>query len=115
MKKITGRSDDMLIIRGVNLFPSQIEHVLLELQETSAHYILYVDRKNNLDTLELQVELDENKLTDTIRDLQNLSKKIEHALNSAIGLSVKVTLVEPKTIARSEGKATRVVDRRNKE
>lgn len=115
MKKITGRSDDMLIIRGVNLFPSQIEHVLLELQETSAHYILYVDRKNNLDTLELQVELDENKLTDTIRDLQNLSKKIEHALNSAIGLSVKVTLVEPKTIARSEGKATRVVDRRTKE
>ena len=112
MKKITGRSDDMLIIRGVNLFPSQIEHVLLEMGETSAHYMLYVDRVNNLDTLELKVELDENKLTDTIKDLQNLSKKIEHALNSAIGLSVKVTLVEPKTIARSEGKAIRVVDRR---
>ncbi|NDV47154.1 phenylacetate--CoA ligase family protein [Paludibacter sp. 221] len=114
MKKITGRSDDMLIIRGVNLFPSQIEHVLLELGETSAHYMLYVDRKNNLDTLELKVELDESKLTDTIRDLQNLSRKIEHALNSAIGLSVKVTLVEPKTIARSEGKAKRVIDNRNK-
>jgi len=112
MKKITGRSDDMLIIRGVNLFPSQIEHVLLELGETSAHYMLYVDRQNNLDTLELQVELDESKLTDTIKDLQNLSKRIQHALNSAIGLSVKVTLVEPKTIARSEGKAVRVVDRR---
>lgn len=112
MKKITGRSDDMLIIRGVNLFPSQIEHVLLELGETSAHYMLYVDRHNNLDTLELQVELDESKLTDTIKDLQNLSRRIEHALNSAIGLSVKVTLVEPKTIARSEGKAVRVVDRR---
>ena len=112
MKKITGRSDDMLIIRGVNLFPSQIEHVLLEMGETSAHYMLYVDRHNNLDTLELQVELDESKLTDTIKDLQNLSRKIEHALNSAIGLSVKVTLVEPKTIARSEGKAVRVVDRR---
>ena len=112
MKKITGRSDDMLIIRGVNLFPSQIEHVLLEMGETSAHYLLYVDRHNNLDTLELQVELDESKLTDTIKDLQNLSRKIEHALNSAIGLSVKVTLVEPKTIARSEGKAVRVVDRR---
>lgn len=112
MKKITGRSDDMLIIRGVNLFPSQIEHVLLELDETSAHYMLYVDRQDNLDTLELQVEMDECKLTDTIKDLQNLSKRIQHALNSAIGLSVKVTLVEPKTIARSEGKAIRVVDRR---
>ncbi|HJV78788.1 MAG TPA: phenylacetate--CoA ligase [Paludibacter sp.] len=114
MKKITGRSDDMLIIRGVNLFPSQIEHVLLELGETSAHYMLYVDRDNNLDTLELKVELDEAKLTDTIRDLQNLSRKISHALNSAIGLSVKVTLVEPKSIARSEGKAVRVVDNRKK-
>jgi phenylacetate-CoA ligase len=114
MKKITGRSDDMLIIRGVNLFPSQIEHVLLELGETSAHYMLYVDRENNLDTLELKVELDETKLTDTIRDLQNLSRKISHALNSAIGLSVKVTLVEPKTIARSEGKAIRVIDNRKK-
>ncbi len=114
MKKITGRSDDMLIIRGVNLFPSQIEHVLLEMGETSAHYMLYVDNVNNLDTLELQVELDETKLTDTIRELQDLSKKISHALNSAIGLSVKVTLVEPKTIVRSEGKAVRVVDKRKK-
>ena len=112
MKKITGRSDDMLIIRGVNLFPSQIEHVLLELCETSAHYMLYVDKVNNLDTLELQVELDEAKMVDTIRELQMLSRKIEHALNSAIGLSVKVTLVEPKTIARSEGKAVRVIDKR---
>jgi len=114
MTKITGRSDDMLIIRGVNLFPSQIEHVLLEMGETSAHYMLYVDRNNNLDTLELKVELDESKLTDSIRDLQNLSHKIEHALNSAIGLSVKVTLVEPKSIERSEGKAVRVIDNRKK-
>lgn len=114
MKKITGRSDDMLIIRGVNLFPSQIEHVLLEMGETSAHYMLYVDKENNLDTLELKVELDETKFTDTIRDLQNLARKIEHALNSAIGLSVKVTLVEPKSIVRSEGKAVRVVDNRKK-
>jgi len=114
MKKITGRSDDMLIIRGVNLFPSQIEHVLLEMGETSAHYMLYVDRENNLDTLELKVELEEANMVETIRDLQMLSRKIEHALNSAIGLSVKVTLVEPKTIARSEGKAIRVIDNRNK-
>ena len=104
----------MLIIRGVNLFPSQIEHVLLELCETSAHYMLYVDRENNLDTLELQVEMDESKMAETIRDLQMLSRKIQQALNSAIGLSVKVTLVEPKTIARSEGKAVRVIDRRPK-
>jgi len=114
MKKITGRSDDMLIIRGVNLFPSQIEHVLLEMGETSAHYMLYVDRENNLDTLELKVELDEANMVETIRDLQMLSRKIEHALNSAIGLNVKVTLVEPKTIARSEGKAIRVIDNRKK-
>lgn len=114
MQKITGRSDDMLIIRGVNLFPSQIEHVLLEMGETSAHYMLYVDKVNNLDTLELKVELDESQMTDTIRDLQNLSRKIEHALNSAIGLHVKVSLVEPKTIARSEGKAVRVIDMRKK-
>jgi len=112
MKKITGRSDDMLIIRGVNLFPSQIEHVLLEMGETSAHYMLYVDRENNLDTLELQVEMDESNLLETIGELQTLSRKIQHALNSAIGLSVKVTLVEPKTIARSEGKAVRVIDKR---
>jgi phenylacetate-CoA ligase len=112
MNKITGRSDDMLIIRGVNLFPSQIEHVLLEMGETSAHYLLLVDKENNLDTLELKVELDESKMVDTIKDLQMLSRKIENAMNSAIGLSVKVTLVEPKTIARSEGKAVRVIDNR---
>ena len=76
--------------------------------------MLYVDRENNLDTLELQVEMDESKMAETIRDLQMLSRKIQQALNSAIGLSVKVTLVEPKTIARSEGKAVRVIDRRPK-
>ena len=112
MEKITGRSDDMLIIRGVNLFPSQIEHVLLELRETSPHYMLYVDRENNLDTLELQVEVDEAYFTDKIRELQTLSRKIQHAIQGAIGLSIKVSLVEPQTIARSEGKAKRVIDRR---
>ena len=114
MKKITGRSDDMLIIRGVNLFPSQIEHVLLEMGETSAHYMLYIDKVNNLDTLELKVELDESKLVDTIRELQTIARRIEHSINSAIGLSIKVTLVEPKTITRSEGKAIRVIDNRKK-
>ncbi|HOV84481.1 MAG TPA: phenylacetate--CoA ligase [Paludibacteraceae bacterium] len=115
MKKITGRSDDMLIIRGVNLFPSQIEQVLLEMCETSAHYLLYVDRKDNLDYLELKVELDESKMVETIRELESLSKKIEHSLHSAIGLSIKVTLVEPRSIPRSEGKAVRVIDNRKKE
>ncbi|MDO9153183.1 MAG: phenylacetate--CoA ligase [Paludibacter sp.] len=114
MKKITGRSDDMLIISGINLFPSQIEHVLLEMGETSAHYMLYIDKENNLDTLELLVEMNESNLMETIRDLQMLSRKIENALNSAIGLNVKVRLVEPKTIAHSEGKVLRVIDRRMK-
>jgi phenylacetate-CoA ligase len=112
MKKITGRSDDMLIIRGVNLFPSQIEHVLLELKETSPHYLLIVDRENNLDTLELKVEVDRSYFTDRISELQALSKRIQHALNSNLGLNIKGTLVEPKTLERSEGKAKRVIDRR---
>ncbi len=114
MEKITGRTDDMLIIRGVNLFPSQIEHVLLELRATSPHYMLFIDKENNLDTLELQVEVDEIYFTDKISELQMLGRKIQHALQSAIGLSIKVSLVEPQTLARSEGKAIRVIDRRNK-
>lgn len=114
MQKCSGRTDDMLIIRGVNLFPSQIEHVLLNLKETSAHYILIVDRINNLDTLELQVEVDESYFSDKIKELQALSKRIQHAIQTTIGLSIKVTLVEPQTIARSEGKAKRVIDKRPK-
>jgi phenylacetate-CoA ligase len=112
MRKITGRSDDMLIIRGVNLFPSQIEHVLLEMKETSPHYMLYVDRQNNLDTLELQVEVDAAYFEDRISELQTLTRRIQHALQNAIGLSIKVKLVEPKSLARSEGKAKRVIDLR---
>jgi phenylacetate-CoA ligase len=112
MKKCTGRSDDMLIIRGVNLFPSQIETVLLEMEETQPHYLLYVDRVNNLDTLELHVEVDQKFFTDSIGQLQNLTHKIQHKLENTIGLSIHVKLVEPKTIERSEGKAKRVIDRR---
>lgn len=114
MQKCSGRTDDMLIIRGVNLFPSQIEHVLLNLKETSAHYILIVDRINNLDTLELQVEVDESYFSDKIKELQALTQRIQHAIQTTIGLSIKVTLVEPQTIARSEGKAKRVIDKRPK-
>jgi phenylacetate-CoA ligase len=112
MKKCNGRSDDMLIIRGVNLFPSQIESVLLEMNETKPHYLLIVDRENNLDTLELQVEVEQQFFQDRISELQNLTKKITHNLESTLGLSIHVKLVEPKTIERSEGKAKRVIDKR---
>ncbi len=112
MKKCTGRSDDMLIIRGVNLFPSQIESVLLDLKETSPHYLLIVDRVNNLDVLELQVEVEEGFFWDRISELQSATRRIQHALESALGISLTVKLVEHKTIARSEGKAVRVIDKR---
>jgi phenylacetate-CoA ligase len=102
----------MLIIRGVNVFPSQVEAALLEISETSPHYMLIVDRVNNLDTLEVQVEVEESFFSDEIKQLENLTKKIAHVLQQALGLAVKVTLVEPKTIQRSEGKAKRVIDKR---
>ncbi len=110
--RFKGRSDDMLIIRGVNVFPSQVEAALLEIAETSPHYMLIVDRVNNLDTLEVQVEVEERFFSDEIKQLESLTKKITHVLQSALGLAVKVKLVEPKTIQRSEGKAKRVIDKR---
>jgi phenylacetate-CoA ligase len=112
MEKCLGRSDDMLIIRGVNLFPSQVETVLLQMSETKPHYQLIVDRINNLDTLELKVEVDEAFFLDKVSQLESLQKKIRSTLEDAIGLGIKVTLVEPKAITRSEGKANRVIDRR---
>ncbi len=110
--RFKGRSDDMLIIRGVNVFPSQVEAALLEIGETSPHYMLIVDRINNLDVLEVQVEVEERFFSDEIKELEKLTQKITHVLQSALGLSVKVKLVEPKTIQRSEGKAKRVIDKR---
>jgi phenylacetate-CoA ligase len=112
MEKCLGRSDDMLIIRGVNLFPSQIESVLLEMKEIKPHYVLIVDRVNNLDSLELKVEVEEEYFQDRISELQSLRDKIRNTLESATGLGLKVTLVEPKTIERSEGKSKRVIDNR---
>jgi len=112
MQKCLGRSDDMLIIRGVNLFPSQIETVLLEMSEIKPHYRIIIDRVNNLDTLELQVEVDEEFFQDKISQLQSIRSRLQDNLESSIGLSIKVTLVEPKTIERSEGKAKRVIDKR---
>jgi phenylacetate-CoA ligase len=112
MEKCTGRSDDMLIIRGVNIFPSQIETVLLEMAETNPHYHIVVDRINNLDNLTVEVEVDEQFFLDKISQLQHVRQKITHNLESALGINVEVKLVEPKTITRSEGKAARVTDNR---
>ncbi|MBN1182998.1 MAG: phenylacetate--CoA ligase [Bacteroidales bacterium] len=114
MEKCLGRSDDMLIIRGVNVFPSQVEAVLLEMSEASPHYQLVVNRENNLDTLEINVEIDDQFWSDEIKVLENLKKQIQHNITSALGISAKINLVEPQTIARSEGKARRVIDNREK-
>ena len=112
MKKPHGRTDDMLIIRGVNVFPSQVEHVLLELKITAPHYMLVVDRVGNLDTLEVQVEMNPDISSDIVRDLEKIEQKVKNALASTLGISAKVTLVEPKTIQRSQGKAVRIIDKR---
>lgn len=112
MSKPMGRSDDMLIIRGVNVFPSQIEGVLMNTKGVAPHYQIIVDRINNKDTLEVQVEVASHAFTDQISDLEALAKRISSDLLSALGIRANVKLVEPKSIARSEGKAVRVIDRR---
>jgi phenylacetate-CoA ligase len=112
MEKCSGRSDDMLIIRGVNVFPSQIEEVLLKIEGIHPHYLITVDRVNNLDIMQVQVEVEQEYFVDRISELQALTKKLQHNLESALGIGVNVKLVEPKTIARSEGKAKRVIDNR---
>lgn len=112
MKKPSGRSDDMLIIRGVNVFPSQIETVLLQSGNTAPHYQLIVDRVNNTDTLEVLVELDAEQFSDTVKSVEERAHALKAALESTLGLAVTVRLVEPKTIPRSEGKAVRVIDKR---
>ncbi len=110
--RMSGRSDDMLIIRGVNVFPSQIESILMGIEGVEPHYLLIVDRKDNLDTLEVQVEVDERLFSDEIKHLQALSHTIEKEIKDILGVTCKARLVEPRTIARSEGKAKRVVDHR---
>jgi phenylacetate-CoA ligase len=112
MEKCTGRSDDMLIIRGVNVFPSQIESVLLEMSETEPHYLLIVEREGSLDVLKLLVEVQEQFFSDEIRELEALRKKITANIQGILGISVDVKLVEPKTIERTAGKAKRVIDNR---
>lgn len=112
MRKPRGRTDDMLIIRGVNVFPSQIESVLLSLGDASPYYQIVVDRKNNTDTFEIQVELAEHMLSDTIKTIEDMEARITEAVHSTLGIQAKIRLVEPKSLPRSEGKAVRVIDRR---
>lgn len=112
ISKFRGRVDDMLIIRGVNVFPSQVEAALVDIKEVTPHYMIIVDRVNNLDTLEIQVEIDEKYFTDEIRGLESLTAKIAHTINQALGLNAKIRIVEPKTLSRSEGKAVHVIDKR---
>lgn len=111
MTKPMGRSDDMLIIRGVNVFPSQIETVLIE-QGYAPNYQIEVDRVNNSDTLDVYVEMNEEQFTDTVKGIQDKEKALTAAIKQILGISPKVHLVSPKTIARSEGKAVRVIDKR---
>ena len=114
MQKPSGRSDDMLIIRGVNVFPSQIEEVLLRVNngEITPNYLITVNRVNNTDTFDLDVEMSENLFADDIKSIAQIEKRITGELRSALGLGVRVHLVNPKSIVRSEGKAKRVVDLR---
>ncbi|MFW6335180.1 MAG: phenylacetate--CoA ligase family protein, partial [Desulfosalsimonas sp.] len=112
MDKISGRTDDMLIIRGVNVFPSQIESVLMEMKGVEPHYQLEVDRKDNLDTLTVHVEVSEGIFSDEVKELQRFEENIAREIKELLGISAIVKLVEPKGIARSEGKAARVIDRR---
>ncbi|OQY24830.1 MAG: phenylacetate--CoA ligase [Desulfobacteraceae bacterium 4572_35.2] len=112
LERLSGRTDDMLIIRGVNVFPSQIESVLCEIDGVEPHYQLIVDRDGNLDTLEVQVEVNEQVFSDEIKVMQALNNEIRKQIKDLLGITCKIRLVEPKTITRSEGKAQRVIDRR---
>ncbi len=112
LTRMSGRSDDMLIIRGVNVFPSQIESILIGIEGVEPHYLLVVDRVENLDTLEVHVEVDERIFSDEIKILQRLAKRIEKEIKDKLGITCSARLVEPRSIQRSEGKSTRVIDRR---
>ena len=112
MVKPAGRTDDMLIIRGVNVFPSQIESVLMDMEGIAPYYQMIVEREGNLDKLTVLVELTEDTFTDEVRKLEAMSQKVTNAIQSILGIAAKVKLVEPKSIERFEGKAKRVIDKR---
>ncbi len=114
MARVTGRSDDMLIIRGVNIFPTQIEHAFLEMQGTSHNYQIIVDRQGALDTLEVKIEVTETMLSDEMKNLHRMELELQKRLSEALSIHPKITLVEPGALPRSEGKALRVIDRRPK-
>ena len=112
MSRILGRTDDMLVIRGVNVFPSQIEAVLLKIHGVAPHYMLIVDRVNSTDRLEVQVELTEEIFSDTVSDIEKIRNKITEGIKSVVGIAALVKLVPPKSIPRSEGKSKRIIDNR---
>ncbi|MGE4286138.1 MAG: phenylacetate--CoA ligase family protein [Phycisphaerae bacterium] len=114
VSKIKGRTDDMMIIRGINVFPSQIEDVLLGIEGTQPHYQIIVDTVGGMDTIELRVEVEEKVFSDEIRKLEQLERTIKSKMDSVLSLGVKVKLVEPGSVTRSEGKAKRVIDNRGK-
>ena len=112
IQRFKGRTDDMLIIRGVNVFPSQVEAALLTIDGTTPHYMIIVDRVDNADTFEVQVEVDERFFSDEVSKLENLSKQINAKLREALGLNAKVSLVQPNALVHSDGKTKHVEDRR---
>ncbi len=113
MEKITGRSDDMIIVRGVNVFPTQVESVLLEFGETAPHYQLIVEREGTMDKLTIEVEMSPALFSDTVTELSHLERRIYHRIDSVLGISADIRLVEPFSIPRSEGKSKRVIDKRS--
>ena len=112
MEKVTGRTDDMLIIRGVNVFPSQVEHVLMGIEGVEPHYQIEVNREGNLDTMAVKVEVSEDVFHDEVRVLETMARQIQAEIKDLLGVTCSVKLVEPRTIQRSEGKAQRVIDHR---
>ena len=112
MSKVRARTDDMLIIRGVNVFPSQIEDALLEVEGIEPHYLIVVDRTAAMDQLEIQIEVAEEIFSDVMKDMIAFTRRVGDRVASVVGLRAKVTLVEPGTIERTAGKARHVIDRR---
>jgi phenylacetate-CoA ligase len=115
MSKVRQRTDDMLIIRGVNVFPSQVEDVLFKIESIRPHYLIVVDRKHGLDDIEVRLEVAEEVFSDIMADMVAFTKNVSERLHAVLGLNVKVTLVEPGTIERTAGKAQHVLDLREKD
>ncbi len=112
MGKVTGRTDDMLIIRGVNVFPSQVEHVLIGIDGVEPHYQIIVEREGSMDTMTVEVEISDKVFSDEIKQLEQLTRQITHDIKDILGVTCRVKLVNPRAIQRSEGKAQRVIDKR---